>query len=164
MLPEGQSKAMWQCKWRNLVAKFGTNVVNKRIWFRTNCEMWYWTWIATKMTDIYGWDLWSRRALKWNTNLILKKHCQRHNGPRLLSLRHELSLQLKWSKRYLKDWKRKISWLFLLEVGGRWWKNPHLDETCILYWVWVWKDAIRFHNYKWITESKSCLKRWSTFT
>ena len=32
IMPIGQSKAMWQCKWRNLVANFGTNARDITWW------------------------------------------------------------------------------------------------------------------------------------
>ena len=32
----------------------------------------------------------------WTVKIVKKKHCQRHNGPRVLSLKLELSLKLKW--------------------------------------------------------------------
>ena len=70
-----------------------------------------WPWLhSLSWWIIFAQYQWRRRTLSpsrpnflsfwWHSVSVSRwtniKHCQRHNGPRVLSLKHELSLKLKW--------------------------------------------------------------------
>ena len=71
--------------------------------------------------------------------LVLLKHCQRHNGPRVLNLQLELSLQLKPIQIQLKrKFKLKTSWFQFGPPGGATYNTSLATRRCLLHKLQIW--------------------------
>ena len=114
---------MWQCKWRHLVATSATNS-HSATW-RVKLELMH---SKTCFSHACRFLLSSSENLKSSTLKVCHthdlqlcgkgrgvqnaKHCQRHNGPRVLTPYLKLSLQLKWLQGVEIIWDtRSIPWV-----------------------------------------------------